>query len=249
MEFQKNLQALQNAIEQVIKHKVDVTKISDPAKSIYNYQEKQKSYVLNSFKSSLKLVKSSAAELQKLAVGDEHNKEIVDEIFELMGKLQTTELEQLSMTVMRIQELSGELRLPLQESQQTFSMPKSIPSDIQPEIKADIQELNKCFSNDCLRSSIILCGRILETALHRKYYEITKNDLLEKSPGIGLGNLLAKLKEHNVVLDPGLMNQIHLINQVRIFSVHTKKEVFYPSKQQTYATILYTMDILERLFH
>ena len=89
---------------------------------------------------------------------------------------------------------------------------------------------------------------MLEIALHRKYYELTKNDLLEKSPGIGLGNIIAKLKEKNITLDPALTNQIHLINQIRIFSVRKKKEAFYPSKQQTQATILYTLDILEKLF-
>ena len=32
--------------------------------------------------------------------------------------------------------------------------------------------------------------------------------------GIGLGNLIAKLKDKNVNLDPALTNQIHLINQL-----------------------------------
>src|SRR3989338_4875767 len=126
-------------------------------------------------------------------------------------------------------------------------MPSNTPLDIKSDIKADIDELNKCFSNSCYRSSIILCGRLLETALHRKYYELTKTDLLEKSPGIGLGNIISKLKENNIQLDPGLTNQIHLINQVRVFSVHKKKEAFYPTKEQAHAIILYTIDVLDRL--
>jgi len=39
-----------------------------------------------------------------------------------------------------------------------------------------------------------------------------------------------------------------LINQVRVFSVHTKKEPFTPSKTQAEAIVLYTMDILDKLF-
>ncbi len=71
---------------------------------------------------------------------------------------------------------------------------------------------------------------------------------MEKSPGIGLGNLIAKLKDKGVMVDPALTNQIHLINQVRVFSVHKKKEPFNPSEQQTHAMVLYTLDVLERIF-
>jgi hypothetical protein len=123
-----------------------------------------------------------------------------------------------------------------------------IPPDIKADVMADISELEKCYATECYRSAAILCGRILETALHRKYYETTGLDVLEKNPGIGLGTLIAKLREKNVQFDPGITEQIHLINQVRIFSVHTKKEAFYPSKPQTQAMILYTLDIVEKLF-
>jgi hypothetical protein len=71
---------------------------------------------------------------------------------------------------------------------------------------------------------------------------------METSPGIGLGKIIAKLTERNIRFDPGLTQQIHLINQVRISSVHTKKDSFYPSKGQTQAMILYTLDVLRKLF-
>lgn len=129
-----------------------------------------------------------------------------------------------------------------------INVPASIPTDIKSEVSLDITELENAFNAGCYRASIILCGRILETCLHRKYFEATGNDLLEKSPGIGLGNLIAKISEKGITLDPGLTHQIHLINNVRIFSVHKKKEVFNPTKQQTYAMILYTMDVVGRLF-
>ncbi|MBI4453754.1 hypothetical protein HY636_03870 [Candidatus Woesearchaeota archaeon] len=129
-----------------------------------------------------------------------------------------------------------------------IKIPASIPADIKSEVSLDISELENAFNAGCYRASIILCGRILETCLHRIYFEATGNDLLEKSPGIGLGNLIAKIAEKGITLDPGLTHQIHLINNVRIFSVHKKKELFNPTKQQTYAMILYTMDIVGRLF-
>ena len=129
-----------------------------------------------------------------------------------------------------------------------LGMPKNIPAEISSEIAADLNELEKAFTSQCYRAATILCGRILETCLHRKYYEITGNDILEKNPGIGLGKLIAKLAEREVVFDPGLTQQIHLVNQVRIHSVHVKKESFHPSPQQTHAMILYTLDVVERMF-
>jgi len=125
---------------------------------------------------------------------------------------------------------------------------KKIPPDIKDEISADIKEIEKCFSSGCHRSVIILCGRIMETALHRKFYDVTGKDALETSPGMGLGNLIAKLKEKNVNFDPGITQQIHLINQVRVFSVHKKQEAFVPSRTQAHAILLYTIDALEKLF-
>jgi hypothetical protein len=122
-----------------------------------------------------------------------------------------------------------------------------ISADIKSEIFEDTKELDRCFKAKCYRSCIILCGRILETVLHRKYFDATGKDLLEKSPGIGLGNVIKKLSEEGIKMDPGLPNQIHLINQVRIHSVHKKRYLFVPNKDQTQAIMLYTKDIVSRL--
>jgi hypothetical protein len=133
------------------------------------------------------------------------------------------------------------------DRKENIELPK-IPKEIYEEIKANFEELLTCFNNRCYRSSLILCGKILEIALHRKYFEETGKDLLEKSPDIGLGNLLAKMREKNIIFDPGIPQQIHLINQLRVYSVHKKIESFQPSKEQAQATILYTIDILKKLF-
>tara|TARA_Y100000034_G_scaffold29323_2_gene35335 strand:- start:2949 stop:3665 length:717 start_codon:yes stop_codon:yes gene_type:complete len=129
-----------------------------------------------------------------------------------------------------------------------FIKPNNIPDAVQHEILEDIDELNRCYSSVCYRSAIILCGRILETCLFRKYYELTKKDLLATSPNIGLGKLIAKLTEQSVRFDPGLTQQIHLINNIRIQSVHKKKDLFLPSQQQTRAVVLFTMDVIKKLF-
>ncbi len=133
-------------------------------------------------------------------------------------------------------------------ARETETKQPKLPATIKEEVQADLKEAEKCLKTECYRSSIILCGRAMETALHRKYYEATGNDLLEKAPGTGLGTLIAKLAEKGVKLEPGLTNQIHLINNTRIFSVHTKKEQFIPSKKQAEAIYLYTLDALDKMF-
>ena len=147
-----------------------------------------------------------------------------------------------------LDEISG-LLAGLDEESAGLVLPQvCFPVDIRDEMLADFTELKKCFDAGCFRSAVVLCGRLLEVALHRKYFEIAGNDLLEKSPGLGLGNLLARMDEKGVKFDPGLTNQIHLINQVRIFSVHKKQQPFNPSKTQTQAIILYSVDVLKKLF-
>lgn len=129
-----------------------------------------------------------------------------------------------------------------------FTKPRNLPDAIDHEVLEDIDELNKCFESGCYRSTIILCGRILETCLFRKYYDLTQKDILETSPNLGLGKLIAKLRDLEVRFDPGLTQQIHLINNIRVSSVHKKKDLFIPSSQQTRAIVLFTMDAVSKLF-
>lgn len=155
-------------------------------------------------------------------------------------------------TIKKIEELEKELstiRI-IEKPKQSFTIPKlkNIPLAVRDELTADYKELRACFESGLFRSSIIFCGRILEVALHRRYYELTKKDILETQPGIGLGKLVAKLYEKKALFDPGINEQIHLINKVRIQSVHKKQTLFIASREQTYATILYTIDIVNRLF-
>jgi len=248
MTFQKNLSNLQDAVSLAIKNNIDLSGKLDDEKAVYDYHEKQKIYYYNNLISKIKIVKSDSLELPALLRLDVKNEPFVTNILELVPELESKDLINLSKIVKKMVELTNQINFPKQDFDKTFSIRGLIPEDIKSEIQADLTELNKCFNNECYRSSIILCGRLLETVLHRKYYDVTGQDLLEKAPGIGLGNLIAKLKEKDIALDPALTNQIHLINQVRVFSVHKKKEAFKPTKEQTHAIILYTLDSLEKLF-
>jgi len=247
-EFKSSLDKLQFSINDCIKKNIDVNKKIDPEKALYDFKEKKQDYYIKNFQSNLSLAKSNSLELSQLSRFDIKNQPLVDEILELIPELDQKDLNVLDKTVKKLILLTKQLNFPEKKVEKKFIIKTTLPIEIESDVKADLAEINKCFNAEAYRSAIILCGRILETILHRKYYEATNNDLLEKSPGIGLGNIIAKLKEKNIDIDPALTQQIHLINNVRVFSVHKKKQAFVPSKDQTHAIILYTLDILEKVF-
>jgi hypothetical protein len=236
---------LHDAVKAVVKHRVDLSLPHEERGSLTNYGKRKEFLAVQDLRNALEAVQRESLELPSLAKREPVHEELVNQVLELIPKLEETDAAKLHRTVSSLYELSQ--KLPRQES---FAVKGRLrmPAEVSAEVSADLEELEKCFENGCYRSCVILCGRLLEVALHRKYYEVTGLDILEKNPGIGLGNLVAKLAEKEVKLDPGLTQQIHLINQVRIFSVHKKKESFYPSRDQAQAIILYTNDILRKLF-
>lgn len=167
-------------------------------------------------------------------------KELIDSVIGIQGKYQQIDMLEI------IKELKNSLPK-IQKVNIDFEI-NNLPNIIKTEVLTDLAEAKKCFDNSCFRSCTILCGRVLETCLHRKYFELTRKDILETSPGVGLGKLIAKLKELNVGFDPGITEQIHLINKIRIDSVHTKQVTFNPSRSQAHAMILYTVDVINKLF-
>jgi len=208
--------------------------------SYYNYKESKKTYLKTTYDRNVDLLK-------KLA-----EKEESQNLLAWTKDLSTnrTDKEKANLILNKIADLlSGKEQRRETPLKKTLTVNIStIPFEIREEIKEDIAEANRAFNAECYRSTIILCGRILELALHSIYYNITYNDLLEKAPGMGLGTLIAKLREKSIEFDPGLSQQIHLINAVRVSSVHKKKEVFQPTKEQTEAIMLFTLDTINKIF-
>jgi hypothetical protein len=247
MNFKKNLQSLRFALDSAIKQQVDLSVHIDEAKAFADYKLRQRKYAQERVETILKQFMDSCIELRENKKLDPISRSMVVQILDLVTDLnQVKKVDEFNHILKKIESLALEINLPVES---TFvKIPKKLPPEVKGDLEMDLNEIQRCYDNGCFRSCVILCGRVLETALHRKYYEATGNDVLEKNPGIGLGNLIAKMAEKNINLDPGLTNQIHLINQVRVFSVHKKKDAFYPSQQQTQAMILYTLDVLEKLF-
>ena len=243
--FKKRIAELNSAISAVEKVKVE-----PDANEVLDYKAGRAKYLQIALRNAVDKLKKDAWELVELRNVDEDNKYLILEILKRTSRLKkdmpTNELKQNLAEISRLSNsLKGSVRV--EKGIQFIDIPP-LPDEIKDSIAADLNEIRKCFEAEAYRSCVVLCGRVLETALQRKYYEVTGVDLMETSPGIGLGKLIAKLSEKEVEFDPGLTQQIHLINQVRVYSVHSKKEAFYPSKGQTQAMILYTLDVLRKLF-
>ncbi len=245
--FKNSVKELEEALLNIAYHKGDLKQ--KPAITLDLKTRKLDTYKTTA-SGNMNLIRKKVWELASLA-NIENNKE---KILQLLNQVRELEKAYNSYNIKEMIVLLGEIndnlsRIKDVQRQQPISFTIThLHPDIKDETQADLQELSKCYNSGCYRSAVIICGRILETALHRKYYEITGNDALEKSPGIGLGNLIAKLIEKNVKFDPGLTQQIHLINQVRISSVHKKQEPFYPTQMQAHAIILYTLDSVRKMF-
>jgi hypothetical protein len=249
--FQESVLRLSECLKQIVADNIDLNAKFDQRALLTDFKKRKSYQALQAFRKALEEVRRESSELHYLVRQNPDSAPTIGRIAELVGSFETKDKPEMQKSVNEILLLAKGLPAGLPKASGDYlalKMPKRVPEEIKAELVADTKELEKCYANGCYRSAIILCGRLLETALHRKYYEVTNFDILEKNPGIGLGNLVAKLAEKNVQLDPGLTQQIHLINQVRIFSVHKKKESFHPSKEQTQAIILYTTDILNKLF-
>ncbi|MBI1969190.1 hypothetical protein HYS48_00720 [Candidatus Woesearchaeota archaeon] len=235
------LQQLEQASNQKLQKKPSLEK------TFYDFQAGKASYYHSTIEIGLRDVKQ---QLWSLCRHYEGNEAVLGKLIPLLAELGQKDHQKVQKQLQEILPLLDKLEIRQQKGAEAvkFTIPYYIPEEIKADIVADIKELERCYAAKCYRSCIVLCGRVLETALHRKYFEATNIDALEKTPGIGLGNLIAKMKEQHISLDPAITHQIHLINQVRIFSVHKKQEAFYPSKEQTQAIILYTLDVLGRIF-
>lgn len=248
MAFETSLIRLKEAVDTALKNRISMQKV-DPEKAIYNFDKKKEQYFIDAVHTNKRVLRQDSQKLKDAISHNPANEVPAVKMLVLVNQLEKEEdLNKMKDIISMIQLLYSQLNLPPESDVLKMSRKLSFPEEIREEMHADLKELDLCFRNGCLRSATIICGRLLETALHRKYFEETGVDLLEKSPGIGLGKIIAHFDEKKIHIDPALKQQIHLINQVRIFSVHKKQETFYPSPEQAHAIVLYTLDVLGRMF-
>jgi hypothetical protein len=256
-QFKAKLEKMHEAIRGASKYVTDkqVATSTHSVKNFYDFKTKKATYYKEAVETAYKELRSAVWQLGHTS--GEQNREVAELVLRLREMEKVREIhqppvqyERMAIVLAEMKNLSQQLHDNTRNSgvrPLNITLPQ-LPDDIRDEMIADIQELLKCFDAGCYRSATVICGRILEIALHRKYYEVTGKDILETQPGIGLGNLVAKLKEKEVQFAPAVTQQIHLINQVRISSVHKKQQPFNPTKSQAHAMILYTTDLVEKMF-
>ncbi|MDP3917911.1 MAG: DUF4145 domain-containing protein [Candidatus Woesebacteria bacterium] len=253
MKFEKEVLKLKETLDKIETRKIDIQNMRYTSRSYLDYKQSEAGVSQRAIINAIEGMRKHQFELNPLVEHNSLNEAIIAKINDLVNKVfllhEKKDISGLKLATENLISLVAKLDKPREERKTMHRLNfTKVPEAIKDEIIADYKELENCFKFGAYRSAIILCGRILEAALHRKYYDATTFDILEKSPGIGLGNLIAKLSERGVHLDPGLTQQIHLINNVRIFSVHKKQRTFYPTKVQAEAIILYTLDTIERMF-
>lgn len=229
--FRKALVVLQQSIASAEQLGAD---LGEAKGILHDFKQRQKFSAAQNVSNSVKLLQDAAKSIPDDGA-------VVPSLLKAVDGLDVENLKDLKQRLDGVAGLASQL-----EEEEEFTV--TVPDEIREHVEEDLNEISRCFEAGLYRSAVILCGRVLETALFSKYFHETGVDLLEKAPGTGLGNLIKKLAEKGIETDPALTNQIHLINQVRIHSVHQKKQVFRPSKEQTKAIILYTKDILNKLF-
>ncbi len=253
MKFEKEVLRLKDVLANIELRNIDLQNMKYTSRSFLNFKELQAETSQKSLNNAIEGLKRSQFELNAYIDFNKINEAITVKIGDLVNKLSALHNQKdivgMKLCTDNIVSLLSRMDKPKEERKVKAKINFSkLPEEIKDEIIADNKELEMCFKAGCYRSAVVLCGRILETALHRKYFDATGQDILEKNPGIGLGNLIAKLGEKDIQLDPGLTQQIHLINNVRVFSVHKKQRTFYPTKVQAEAIVLYTLDAVERMF-
>jgi hypothetical protein len=217
--------------------------------NVFDFKKREQEYYKRLLNSQIRKVKGNLAE-GMLYGKNEHREQIQKiktNIEEIEQKIALNDLLEATSIVTNISDIPNiKIEKPLFETK-SFFLPR-VPREVYFEVKSNFDEAIICFENRCYRAATILCGKILEVALHRKYFEATGKDMLEKAPNIGLGNMLVRLKETGLEIEPGLANQIHIINQLRVASVHKRVSHFIPTRAQCQASILYTLDALKKLF-
>lgn len=216
----------------------------------FDFKRKEREYYSGEINSALRKLEALLSETFVVAKEADRASlaRVADKIKELKQKLNQKQFQEVLDAIDALSEITPNIKISESDLPKSDFFLPHVPREIYAEVKASFDELLKCYEHNCYRSSLILCGRLLEIIMHYKYKEKTNIDLLEKAPDLGLGNLILKFKEKNIELDPGLSNQIHLINQLRVASVHKKKHVFNPTKAQCKASILYTLDVLKKIF-
>jgi hypothetical protein len=184
----------------------------------------------------------------KLNAHDEQIAERVEDFLYIVNELLTSKerirLDAIEENIMEMKNVFAELRALGSLPQFGLNLDR-IPSEIRAEIAEDVGEVVKCYSVGAYRAAIVFCGRIIEVALARKYYESTGIDPIEKK--WTLGQLLNECRK-KLELPPALDDACKMVNKVRVYSVHKKKGVYLMGPHDVLAAFYFVQSIVEKLW-
>jgi hypothetical protein len=194
-----------------------------------------------------RLAELSAEDMEEKAEVKELIEETLFTIRERERNVEETKTEFLDQDIRTLRVLISEISGSLLIEQTMFLLDfSSLPQEIREEIKLDFEDLRKCYSVGAFRSAIGMCGLILETILSRKYFEETREDLLEQN--LTLGRIIGKCVEAHVIDDPAIGDICNLINRSRISSVHASHSSYRPREDQAKSLIEFTISLVKKLF-
>ncbi|MEK6874221.1 MAG: hypothetical protein AABX52_00540, partial [Nanoarchaeota archaeon] len=176
-EFKRQILRLRTTAFDLEKEGVDLSEDFSP--SVTDYTDSRREYLKRNYYASLDSLKTQATHLHALTIHNSSNAKPITTIIELITTLPTRNASQMRKELDKIWTITDVLDIPEADSLiPRFSKPghqehserqpiiKSLPTEVRGDLIADINEMEKCYANKCYRSVTILCGRILETALH-----------------------------------------------------------------------------------
>ncbi|MFA6809774.1 MAG: hypothetical protein WCR47_01805 [Desulfoplanes sp.] len=121
--------------------------------------------------------------------------------------------------------------------------PKNIlEDDVTEIIKLTIEEIVTCRNNGCNLACIVLCGKVLETALGALYKKEFDEDADEKN--FGIQAIVNRLKK-KYALNPSIIDQINIISKHRNKSVHGS--IIVPTNDEADGILSLTKDTLLKI--
>ncbi len=172
MTFLAALQKLEDAL------KAGAGNAPDRERSVYDFAARKADYQQHLVKTALAQVSTAAWSLAQSSRGQE--RAVVD-ILRLMLDLEEriSDRDAVLHLVEQIKRRAEKLRVQSSRPIPLDVRAPRLPPEIDATITADLDEIRRCFASGCYRSVTILCGRVLEAALHRRYYDVTGIDVLE----------------------------------------------------------------------
>jgi hypothetical protein len=213
------------------------------------------SHSLSAIKENLVKLRRKLRRLPDMTEEDAEDKAEVNDLIEDMlasirereRKIEDARTEVLDTDVINLRSIFSEISGSLPIEQIMFLVDLSrVPQEIREELRLDFDEMQTCYNAGAFRSTLGMCGRVLELLLARKYFEGTGVDPVEQKWNIGL--LLRKSFEDNAISDRAIGDICNLINRSRVDSVHSTNRLYKPSQDEAKPIIEFTISLVKGFF-